>query len=175
MDSPRRGWRVDGEARPRQGRRCDARIRRRALLGTHGSRKAARARRRGARRSGARRRRQGVVPRPVGPSGRTRLSPGWRFAAGATAALVGQQVLVALALKRRTERDGSRHRLTLVDGFTLSRGATGALMIGLIASGVRHRRGSAGWLGWIALLYGAVLRDLLDRSLPRRPRATRGG
>ena len=75
---------------------------------------------------------------------------------------------MALALKRLMERDGSRHRLTLVDGITLSRGATGALMIGLIASGVRHRRGSAGWLGWIALLYGAILSDWLDGPIARR-------
>ena len=83
-------------------------------------------------------------------------------------ALVGQQVLVALALRRRTERDGSRHRLTVVDGITLSRGATGALMIGLIASGVRHRRGFAGWLGWIGLLYGAIVSDWLDGPIARR-------
>jgi phosphatidylglycerophosphate synthase len=83
-------------------------------------------------------------------------------------ALVGQQVLVALALKRGTERDGSRHRLTVVDGITLSRGGTGALMVGLIASGVRERRGRAGWLGWIALLYGAIVSDWLDGPIARR-------
>src|ERR1700674_1752784 len=144
MDSPRRGWRVDGEARPRQGRRRDARIRRRPLLGAHGSGQAARARRRGARRSRTRRCLQGVVPVAVGqappltlPRKRGREIYG---VAAFFLALLGQQVLVALALKRRTERDGSRHRLTLVDGITLSRGATGALMIGLIASGVRHGR-----------------------------------
>jgi phosphatidylglycerophosphate synthase len=83
-------------------------------------------------------------------------------------ALVGQQVLVALALKRNRERDGSRHRLTLVDAITLSRGGTGALMTGLIASGVRDRRGPAGWLGWIALLYGAIVSDWLDGPIARR-------
>ena len=84
------------------------------------------------------------------------------------AALLGQQVLVALALKRRTEPDGSRHRLSLVDGITLSRGGTGALMVGLIASGVRDRRGPAGWLGWLALLYGAIVSDWLDGPIARR-------
>jgi phosphatidylglycerophosphate synthase len=83
-------------------------------------------------------------------------------------ALVGQQALVALALKRRTERDGSRHRLTFVDGITPSRGGTGALMVGLIAPGVRDRRGRAGWLGWIALLYGAIVTDWLDGPIARR-------
>src|SRR2546427_5291233 len=58
-------WRVGGGARPRQGRRGDARIRRRALLGDHGARQAGRAWGRAARRSGARRRLQGVVPRPL--------------------------------------------------------------------------------------------------------------
>lgn len=85
----------------------------------------------------------------------------WRFGAGTTAALLGQQALVGLALKRR-------HRLSLVDGITLSRGATGALMIGLIASRVRDRRGPAGWLSWMALLYGAIVSDWLDGPIARR-------
>jgi phosphatidylglycerophosphate synthase len=96
------------------------------------------------------------------------LSPGWRFAAGTTAALLGQQTLVGLALKRRSERNGSRHHLTRVDAITLSRGATGALMTGLIASGVRDRRGLTGWIGWTALLYGAIVSDWLDGPIARR-------
>ncbi len=93
-----------------------------------------------------------------------------RFGAATTAALLAQQVLVGLALKRRLpEGDGTnRHRLSLVDVITLSRGATGALMTGLIASGVRHRRGLAGWLSWIALLYGAIVSDWLDGPIARR-------
>ena len=83
-----------------------------------------------------------------------------RFGAGTTAALLGQQVLVVFALKR--------HRLSLVDAITLSRGGTGALMTGLIASGVRDRRGMAGWLSWIALLYGAIVSDWLDGPIARR-------
>jgi phosphatidylglycerophosphate synthase len=83
-------------------------------------------------------------------------------------ALIGQQVLVTLALNRRRERDGSRHRLNLVDGITLSRGGSGALMTGLIASGVRDRSGPAGWLGWMALLYGAIVSDWLDGPIARR-------
>jgi phosphatidylglycerophosphate synthase len=77
---------------------------------------------------------------------------------------------VGLGLKRRIPQlDGSnRHRLSLVDAITLSRGGTGALMIGLIASGVRHRRGLAGWVGWIALLYGAIVSDWLDGPIARR-------
>jgi phosphatidylglycerophosphate synthase len=41
-------------------------------------------------------------------------------------------------------------------------------MIGLIASGVRDRRGLAGSLGWIALLYGAIVSDWLDGPIARR-------
>jgi phosphatidylglycerophosphate synthase len=87
---------------------------------------------------------------------------GWRFGAGMGAVLLGQQALVHVAVAR------SRHRLSLVDAITLSRGGTGALMVGLIASGVRHRRGLAGWLGWIALIYGAIVSDWLDGPIARR-------
>jgi phosphatidylglycerophosphate synthase len=105
-----------------------------------------------------------LVKRRYGPAA------GWRFGAGMGAALLGQQVLVSLALKGTISgRQGSnRHRLSLVDLMTLSRGGTGALMIGLIASGVRHRRGLAGWLGWIALIYGAIVSDWLDGPIARR-------
>lgn len=84
-----------------------------------------------------------------------------RFGAGMSTAVLGQQALVALVLNRR-------HALSIVDGITLSRGGTGALMTGLIASGVRQRRGVAGWLGWIALLYGAIVSDWLDGPIARR-------
>jgi phosphatidylglycerophosphate synthase len=113
-----------------------------------------------------------VVPRPVGQAATLTLPRNrGRAIYGVTAfllALLGQQVLVQLALKRRTERDGSRHRLSLVDGITLSRGGIGALLTGLIASGVRDRRGMAGWLGWVALLYGAIVSDWLDGPIARR-------
>jgi phosphatidylglycerophosphate synthase len=93
-----------------------------------------------------------------------------RFRAGTSAALVGQQALVGLALSRAIQ-DGpgaNRHRLSLVDALTLSRGGTGAVMIGLIASGVRRRRGATGWLGWLALIYGAIVSDWLDGPIARR-------
>src|ERR1700730_3242123 len=172
MDSAGCGWRVDGEARPRQGRRGNARIRRRPLLGVDGPRQAGRARRRGARRSRACRRLEGGFPRTVGQATNLTL-PRMRGreiygVAAFLLALLGQQALVALALKHRTDRDGSRDRLTLVDGITLSRGATGALITGLVASGVRERRGFTGWIGWIALLYGAIVSDWLDGPIARR-------
>ena len=91
-----------------------------------------------------------------------------RFGAGMTAALLGQQVLVSLALNRQIQEGAVRHRLSIVDGITLTRGATGALMTGLVAAGVRDRRGRAGRLGWIALLYGAIVSDWLDGPIARR-------
>jgi phosphatidylglycerophosphate synthase len=95
---------------------------------------------------------------------------GWRFGAGMGAALLGQQALVGLALKRAiAAREGSNpHRLTAVDAITLSRGGSAALLLGLTASGVKDRRGLAGRLGWIALIYGAILTDWLDGPIARR-------
>ena len=47
-----------------------------------------------------------------------------------------------------------------------------ALLIGLVASRVRDRRGFAGWLGWTSLLYGSVVCDWLDGPIARRLGAT---
>jgi len=89
-----------------------------------------------------------------------------RFAAGSMAALLIQQVLVGVAVKRK------RVRLTLVDAMTLSRGLAAGLMIGLVASGVRDRTGPAGWLGWGSMLYGSIVCDWLDGPIARRTGAT---
>jgi phosphatidylglycerophosphate synthase len=93
-----------------------------------------------------------------------------RFRAGMGAALATQQLLVGLALRRPLEEGpaANRHRLSLVDVLTLSRGGTGAVTIGLIASGVRRRRSPTGWLGWFALIYGAIVSDWLDGPIARR-------
>src|SRR5690242_11458217 len=50
-----------------------------------------------------------------------------RFHASMWMAILCQQVLVAIALKRSVPktRESNRHRLTLVDAITLSRGGTG--------------------------------------------------
>lgn len=105
-----------------------------------------------------------IVNRRYGPAAAR------RFGAGMGTALLGQQALVSLALKRPIPEShrSMRHRLSLVDVITLSRGGTGALMTGLIVSGVRHRRGMAGWLAWIALVYGAIASDWLDGPIARR-------
>jgi phosphatidylglycerophosphate synthase len=92
---------------------------------------------------------------------------GRRFRRGMAAAVALQQFPVWLAV-RRSARNGKAHRLSVVDAMTLSRAATGALLTGLVMSGIRDRRGMAGWLGWLAVLYGAILCDWLDGPIARR-------
>lgn len=93
-----------------------------------------------------------------------------RFSVGMAGSLASQQALVGLALERHARtRDGSpMHSLTAVDLLTLSRGVAAAVLVGLTASGIRDRRGPAGWLGWGALLYGSILCDWLDGPIARR-------
>lgn len=92
---------------------------------------------------------------------------GRRLAAGMTATVLAQQVLVGGALQR-SKTAGHPHRLSLVDVMTLTRGGTAALLVGLLASGIRDRRGLGGWLGWTALVYGAIVSDWLDGPIARR-------
>ena len=89
-----------------------------------------------------------------------------RFAAGSILTILAQQSLVAMAASRRKARLGA------VDAITLSRGAAAALLLGVHTSGVRCRTGFAGWLGWVSLVYGAVVCDWLDGPLARRLGAT---
>lgn len=95
---------------------------------------------------------------------------GWRCQAGIGVLLLGQQSLVGLALGRHQSgsKAGKTHPLSLVDAFTLSRGGTAAVIGGLVTSGVRDRHGLAGWLGWLALIYGAIVSDWLDGPIARR-------
>lgn len=90
-----------------------------------------------------------------------------RFAAGAGAAIVIQQALVALAVRRQA-RAGGPDGLGAVDLLTLGRGTAGGVLAGLVASGVRDRGGLAGWTGWLALCGGSVLLDWLDGPIARR-------
>jgi phosphatidylglycerophosphate synthase len=95
---------------------------------------------------------------------------GLRFAAGTGTSLLAQQALVGLALLRYGPKSDvrQRHAVSLVDAITLSRGGTAAVMVGLLTSGIKDRRGRAGWLGWIALIYGAIVSDWLDGPIARR-------
>jgi hypothetical protein len=67
-----------------------------------------------------------VMARRYGPR------PAVRFAAASTSALIGQQALVAVALRRQA-RSGGPDRLSLVDLMTLSRGLASAVLLGLVA------------------------------------------
>lgn len=97
-------------------------------------------------------------------------SVGSRFRIGMTVTLAAQQVLVGIVLRFSRSRSlkGHEHQLNLVDLMTLSRGWASSLLVGLMVSGVRDRRGAAGWMGWIATLYGAILCDWLDGPVARR-------
>jgi phosphatidylglycerophosphate synthase len=62
---------------------------------------------------------------------------------------------------------------SLADALTLSRGANGAVLAGLVTSGIRERKGIAGWIGWLMPLLGVT--DWLDGSLARLAGPTRLG
>ena len=59
--------------------------------------------------------------------------------------------------------------------LTLSRATTGAVLAGLVASGIRDRTGTAGRLSWSMLLLGVTALDWLDGPLARHAGATRLG
>ncbi|HZT96512.1 MAG TPA: CDP-alcohol phosphatidyltransferase family protein [Chloroflexota bacterium] len=84
-----------------------------------------------------------------------------------------QQLLVGVLLVASPAAE--RRRLTIVDLVTLSRGVPAAILTGTIFSGVRDRRGTAGWLGWLAILYGAIACDWLDGPIARRRESSRMG
>lgn len=112
----------------------------------------------------------GLLAASIAPTVAIRSSYGTRaaarFAAGSGLATLAQQSLVGLAASRR------HARLSAVDAMTLSRGVAAALLVGLLVSGVRSRKGLAGWLGWGAMVYGSVACDWLDGPIARRLRAT---
>ena len=56
--------------------------------------------------------------------------------------------------------------------MTLSRGVAAAVLVGLLVSGLRHRSGLAGWLGWGSVVYGSIVCDWLDGPVARRLGAT---
>jgi phosphatidylglycerophosphate synthase len=78
--------------------------------------------------------------------------------------------LMAIAVQRTflsaMMRKSSQEHISLADILTLSRAGIGAVLAGLVASGIRDRRGCAGWIGWLILLFGVT--DWLDGALARR-------
>jgi phosphatidylglycerophosphate synthase len=109
-----------------------------------------------------------AAPAAAGMSRRYGRRPGARFALGALAVLLGQHLLVGLAARKK------HARLTVFDAITLSRGLAAAVLMGVVSSGVRHRGGFAGRVGWASLLYGSIVCDWLDGPITRRFQATTG-
>jgi phosphatidylglycerophosphate synthase len=84
-----------------------------------------------------------------------------RYLVGLTTALIVQRVFLSAMIRKIGPEQSS-----LADALTLSRAATGAVLAGLVASGIRDRNGTAGWIGWLMPLLGVT--DWLDGPLARR-------
>jgi phosphatidylglycerophosphate synthase len=93
-----------------------------------------------------------------------------RFAAAAAVVLFIQQRFTTAVLRSRGARG-----LQPVDVLTLSRGLAAALLAGVAAARVDDRRGSTGWISWLALVYGAILCDWLDGPIARRVGTSEAG
>ncbi len=100
-----------------------------------------------------------------------------RFGDTMAGVLIAQQASVGVALNGpgRNRESSQVHVLSVVDFITLSRGASAAVLVGLMVSRLRDRRGCAGWLGWLSLLYGAILCDWIDGPIARRYGASEVG
>jgi phosphatidylglycerophosphate synthase len=81
--------------------------------------------------------------------------------------LVGFLMAVAVQrtfLSAMMRKSGQKH-ISFADVLTLSRGVIGAVLAGLVTSGIRDSKGSAGWIGWLISLLGIT--DWLDGPLAR--------
>ncbi len=96
------------------------------------------------------------------------LAKAMRYMCGLTLALMAQHAFISIMIHLIGTEQSS-----LADALTLSRGANGAVLAGLVASGVRERKGVAGWIGWFMPLLGVT--DWFDGSLARRAGPTRLG
>jgi phosphatidylglycerophosphate synthase len=96
------------------------------------------------------------------------LTKAIRYVVGLTLALIAQHTFISSMIHFIGTEQSS-----LADALTLSRGANGAVLTGLVTSGIRERKGIAGWIGWLMPLLGVT--DWLDGSLARRAGPTRLG
>lgn len=87
---------------------------------------------------------------------------------GFTLSTAAQRAFLSIMMRK----NGQEH-VSLADVLSLSRAGIGAVLAGLVTSGIRDREGSAGWIGWLILLLGVT--DWLDGSLARRIGPTRLG
>jgi phosphatidylglycerophosphate synthase len=83
------------------------------------------------------------------------------YLAGLITALIVQRVFLSAMIRKIGPEQSS-----LADMLTLSRAATGAVLAGLVASGIRDRNGIVGLIGWLMPLLGVT--DWLDGPLARR-------
>jgi phosphatidylglycerophosphate synthase len=90
------------------------------------------------------------------------------YLAGFTMATAAQRAFLSAMMRKI----GQEH-VSLADVLSLSRAGIGAVLAGLVTSGIRDRKGSAGWIGWLILLLGVT--DWLDGSLARWMGPTRLG
>lgn len=93
-----------------------------------------------------------------------------RYLMGLSLALLAQRMFLVTLMRKTGQIQGS-----LADVLTLSRATTGSILLGLVASGIRDRRGQAGRASWLLLLFAATVTDWLDGPLARWIGATRLG
>jgi phosphatidylglycerophosphate synthase len=93
-----------------------------------------------------------------------------RYIIGLTLAFATQRAFI-LAMIRKIGPEQS----TLADMLTISRAASGAVLAGLMTSGIRNRKGFVGWIGLLMPLLGATATDWLDGPLARYTGPTRLG
>lgn len=93
-----------------------------------------------------------------------------RYLMGLSLALLTQRMFLVTLMRKTGQIQGS-----LADVLTLSRATTGSILLGLVASGIRDRRGQAGRASWLLLLFAATVTDWLDGPLARWIGATRLG
>ena len=93
-----------------------------------------------------------------------------RYLVGLTIALAIQRAFISAMIRKI-----GPEQPTLADLLTISRAAAGAVLAGLVTSGIRDREGIAGWIGLLMPLLGATTTDWLDGPLARYAGTTRLG
>lgn len=93
-----------------------------------------------------------------------------RYLAGLTLTLAAQRICLSAMIRKTGAQKASQ-----ADVLTLSRAATGAVLAGLVISGIRDRTGIAGRLSWSMILVAATICDWLDGPLARHVGATQFG
>src|SRR5215469_16257070 len=71
------------------------------------------------------------------------------YLVGLTLALLTQRAFISTMIRKIGPEQS-----TLADMLTLGRAATGAVLAGLVSSGIRDRKGVAGWIGLLLPLLG---------------------